>query len=82
MRLAERHPWIYEMLIITDKSVPFSVLWHHDRSRAEGFDRFVGFVGLALENASIGVICFLNFANYDRFQLAARMLQVQECLLG
>ena len=80
MRLAQWHPRIHEVLVVTDKSIPLGVLRHHNGPGAEAFDRLVRFVGLALENACVGIVGFLNLADHDRLELSARVFQVEEGL--
>ena len=80
LHIAKRNARIDQFIRVRDERVPLVIVRHGDRPCAEFLDGVVCLVCLTLEYAGICVICFLNLAYNDGFELATRMFQIQEGL--
>lgn len=77
LRGTQRNRGVYECLVVGYKVYPLLVLGHGDGPVAKLLDDAIGVVGLALEDASVGVVGLLDLAHDNRLKLAARALKVE-----
>lgn len=79
LNTAERQSGVDKVGIGLDKARPFKVLGHSDGTSAKLLDGVVGIIALTLENAGHGIVCLLNLSHDNRFEFAARALEVKVC---
>ncbi|PNY29179.1 hypothetical protein TCAP_00901 [Tolypocladium capitatum] len=77
LRRPHRNRRINNLVVVGHEMYPFLVLGHGDGAVAELLDDPVGVVGLALQDAGVGIVRLLNLANDNRLQLAAGALEVE-----
>jgi len=65
------------MRIRGNELIPLVIFRHGDGTSAEGLHGLIGVVTLASEDASNGIERLLDLADYDRFELATRALEVE-----
>jgi hypothetical protein len=73
----QRHFRIHEVRIAFYESAPLKIARHCDRTIAQLFDGAVNFIRIALEDACQGIVSFLHLANYNGFELAAGVLEIE-----
>jgi len=73
---AQWHVWVDKVRVTSHESTPFVVPRHCNRSSAQLFDSVVHFICITLQDASEGIVCFLDFADDNRFKLTAGVLQI------
>jgi hypothetical protein len=71
---------IYELTLVGDKVNPFLVFGHGDWPISKVVNDTVGIIGLALQDASISVVCFLYLPDNDGLQFTPRIFEVKVCL--
>ncbi len=79
---AERNGRINNLVFVGDEVNPFLVLGHGNGAVAEFADKAQSIVSFALQDTSVGVVCLLDFANDNGFELAAGALEVEIGLQG
>lgn len=77
LHVAERHARIDHVIGAGNERVPFVILRHPNRSRAQFLDGVVSLIGLAFEDAGVCVVGLLDFAHHDRLEFATGVFQVQ-----
>lgn len=80
LHVAERHARIDHVIGAGNERVPFVVLRHPNRTRAQFIDGVVGLVGLTFKDAGICVVGLLDFAHHNGLELATGVFQVKVCL--
>jgi hypothetical protein len=77
---AQRHVWVDEVRVASHKLAPLKIARHGNRTTAQFLNRVVLLVGIALQDTSKSIVGFLNFADDNRLEFAARVLKVEVSL--
>lgn len=78
----ERNCRVDELVVVRHKMNPFLIPGHSDRAITKLFQHVISMISLALQDSSVGVVCFLDFAHNNGFELTTRALEVQVGLAG
>ena len=68
---------VHEVRIAPHEPAPLIVPRHGDGTVAQFLDGVVLFVGIALEDAGESIVCFLDFTDDNRFELAPGIFKVE-----
>lgn len=76
-RGSEGHGRVYHALFLRDEMIPFLILRHRDGTVAQVTNHVESILSFALENAGVGVVRLLNFANNNGLKFTTGTLKVQ-----